>query len=313
MSSASGERRTLDRYVFQFVDERAARGEITKATRKNFVSTLRGFSDVVGARPLERLGPRDVERWLESTTRVAASTRRTMFTRVKAFARWLLARKLVRLDLMAGVQVPKVPRSVPRAMTAVDVGRVVAMAPDARGRAIVALLVGMGLRCVEVARLQSGDWERESETVTVRGKAGHERVLPVPEIVVTALEEYLDEWPMRRGPLIRSYNDHGSPLTAAAISRYVSEWMGDAGVKHHAHDGVSAHALRHTAASDVLDRCGDLRVVQAMLGHEHLSSTSIYLRRAAIGEMREAMEGRDYADVASKSRSALETPNSPTS
>ena len=70
--------------------------------------------------------------------------------------------------------------------------------------------------------------------------------------------------------------------------------MRRAGVKRGNYDGVSGHALRHTAASDVLDRCGDLRQVQQMLGHSSLATTAIYLRRADAGQIRAAMEGRDY-------------------
>ena len=59
-------------------------------------------------------------------------------------------------------------------------------------------------------------------------------------------------------------------------------------------DGVSTHAFRHTCASDVLDHSGDLRVVQQMLGHSDLKTTAIYLRVAGLGDVRSAMEGRDY-------------------
>jgi site-specific recombinase XerD len=74
----------------------------------------------------------------------------------------------------------------------------------------------------------------------------------------------------------------------------VQQWMVDAGLKRRPRDGVSAHSLRHTCASDVLDACHDLRVVQQMLGHQHLATTAIYLRRADLSQMRDAMAGRRY-------------------
>jgi site-specific recombinase XerD len=116
--------------------------------------------------------------------------------------------------------------------------------------------------------------------------------------VTTALARVLDDWSavagVGAGPLVRQERRRNERLSAETISTYVSRWMRTAGLKRSRWDGRSAHALRHTAASDVLDACHDLRVVQAMLGHEHLSSTSIYLRRASLGQMREAMEGRGY-------------------
>jgi integrase len=83
-------------------------------------------------------------------------------------------------------------------------------------------------------------------------------------------------------------------LAPDTISGMVSEWMRAAGVKSWARDGVSAHALRHTCASDVLEHSKDLRAVQDMLGHRHLQTTSVYLRRANLDRLREAMGGRRY-------------------
>jgi len=75
--------------------------------------------------------------------------------------------------------------------------------------------------------------------------------------------------------------------------------MRDAGVKAGALDGRSAHGLRRTAASDVMDLCGDITIVQELLGHRLVSTTAEhYLRRVPIESMRAAMEGRTYGEVA---------------
>jgi site-specific recombinase XerC len=189
---------------------------------------------------------------------------------------------------------PRKPRTIPRAMPKADVGRLFDVAPDPRARAIVALGVGCGLRCVEISRLRVEDWDRAGKTLRITGKSGHQRELPVPGLVQQALTNYMVGCPATTGPLIRSYVQRTKSLLPATISDLVASWMALAGVKVGPRDGVSAHALRHTCASDVLDECGDLRVVQEMLGHEHLSTTAIYLRRAGIGKLRDAMEGRRY-------------------
>lgn len=115
----------------------------------------------------------------------------------------------------------------------------------------------------------------------------------MPDEVAKALDEYLAEYPAQFGPLIRAYRTD-TRLMPDSISGMVSEWMRAAGVKRRSRDGRSAHSFRHTAASDVLDKCPDLRVVQQMLGHAHLTTTTIYLRRASMGQLREAMAGRRY-------------------
>jgi site-specific recombinase XerC len=115
----------------------------------------------------------------------------------------------------------------------------------------------------------------------VRGKADHERELPVPTDVALLLHAHLGG------------RDHGPLLGmgAALISRRVSGWMDAAGLKARPYDGVSAHALRHTMASDMLDRCGNVRTVQAALGHQSLATTQRYLRPASLEQLRAAMGG----------------------
>jgi integrase len=82
-------------------------------------------------------------------------------------------------------------------------------------------------------------------------------------------------------------------ISARWISKRIGRLMADAGI-HRPGDRRTAHALRHTAASDVLDRCHDVRTVQQMLGHASLQSTEVYLRRADLNRLRRAMSGRVY-------------------
>jgi site-specific recombinase XerD len=117
-------------------------------------------------------------------------------------------------------------------------------------------------------------------------------VLPVTEQVEKAWLDHLAVDPTPAGPLFR--NHRGGRLHAGTVSNWVAAAMTEAGIKRHAWDRACAHALRHTAASDTLDACKDLRVVMAMLGHRDLSTTSIYQRRSQVGELRTAMGTRPY-------------------
>ena len=87
--------------------------------------------------------------------------------------------------------------------------------------------------------------------------------------------------------------------SARTISGYTRRWLRDAGVKSRSLDGRSAHGLRRTAGSDVMDACGDIRVVQEMLGHSQIETTArYYLRPVTLAQMRAAMEGRTYRSAA---------------
>lgn len=287
---------SLGPLVHAYVRERRARRELAAVTAENTLSTLLGFAEVVGRRPVHRLSQRDVERWLESRSHLAPSSRRNQFSKVQCFTKWLHRRGHTARNVADDVTRPRQPRSVPRALPPYAIAQLQRALPDARARVLFWLGYGMGLRCIEMERLELADWDRSAGLVVVRGKGSHQRVVPVePVQALWAFDAYLDEHPAAGGPFVRSYNAPHDALTAQAISRMGAEWMWAAGVKRRRNDGVSWHALRHTAATELLDACGDLRVVQEFLGHQHLSSTSVYLARAGVGRMRDAMRSRRYS------------------
>jgi integrase/recombinase XerC len=157
------------------------------------------------------------------------------------------------------------------------------------------LMLGCGLRAAEVATLELADWDQDGQTLFVRGKGGHERMVPVPDEVAVHLDKYLTDRGRHAGILIGAQRPpRGKALNPSAVVKLVSAWMAKAGIKAGPYDGRSGHALRHTCASDVYELSKDLRTVQEMLGHQHLATTAIYLRHSNLDRMRAAMAGRDY-------------------
>lgn len=287
---------TLHKHIQQYVNGRYRRGEIGANTRDDYRWKLGGLDESFGDRPLTQLGPAAIDRWLESIRDRSDSTRRQNLSVVRSFCRWLVAEGKLRVDPTAHVGRIRQAKRVPRTLTEAEVGKVLKAAPDARARAVLWLMVGSGLRCVEVSRLRVEDFD--GRTVVVCGKNSDQRVVPVPVRAAEAVNAYLDEVGVTSGPLIRSELVPSAGLAPATLSGYVRDWMRAAGVKVRALDGRSAHALRRTCASDVADRA-DLRIVQQILGHSDLSVTSRhYLRPVPVAEMRQAMEGRDYLTAA---------------
>jgi len=287
---------TLGPHAHEYVSGRRRRGEISTATSCQMRSVLGILTEVHGNRPLTSFGCRTIERWQEATAHHKPSTRSSAWSIVRGFTGWLHDKNLITTDPCAGLKAPRRPRTEPRALDGGAVAELLRVAPDARARAIVWLEVGLGLRRIEVHRLTVEDWLRRDGLLRVCGKGGHERTVPMISAAAAALDAYLAECPATVGPMIRSTTDPSRALSLSALSHYMAVWMYAAGIKNAPRDGVNGHALRHTAASDVLDRCGDLRTVQEMLGHRSLQTTAVYLRRAGIGKMRDAME-RSYHPV----------------
>ena len=281
-------------HAHQYVTERARRHEFTGQSPRVILSALRRFWQGVDDPPVSELTRDMIEAWLASEPDLSRSTARQRLSAVRGFCRWMVLHDIIPRDPTLGIQGAKEPRSVERALPAPSVAATFDVVPDRRGRLILSLAVQEMLRVSEIARLQCGDVDQINGTILVVGKGGHQRVVPLTDATRRAVNDYLSEFPLRAGPLIRSYQHPNRGVGSNYLSRLVSRWMYQAGIKTRPHDGVSCHALRHTGASDVVDKETDLRVVQQALGHTFLSTTQRYLRRVQVEKMREAMEGREY-------------------
>ena len=240
---------------------------------------------------LDELGPEHMLAWWASTADLAPSSRRTHRSVISCYLAWL--RRCGWLDTDPLSVVPRVPkvRHAPRTLTPNEVSLLLERADgDPRLAAVLALMYGLGLRCVDISRLQTDDIDRASMIVTVVGKGRHTDLLPLPKWVAEALDRYVTRW--AGGPLIRNERRGFThlPLSAQRISEIVAIHARECGVKRSCHDGRGAHALRRTLATELLADGANIRQVQAVLRHASLQSTEHYLRRAEVADLRPVLE-----------------------
>ena len=287
---------TLTRHVLDYMASRRAAGVYGQKSQRVVAPRLHDFARSHGNRPIHHVNTQTVERWLAELDHrgVARNTKACYLVSVRAFCAWMVDRGHLAANPCDGVPPIRRDRPVPRAQSTANVAKIIDACTDDRERAIVWLMVGCGLRRMEVAGLRWEHWDDRAGIIEVRhSKFGRERVLPVPDEVAAVLGRLRGGG--MTGPIIESKRDPHQAISVEHVGRVVRRVMERAGVKHRPYDGVSGHALRHTCASDVLDRSHDLRVVQAMLGHQSLQASSVYLRRATPEQLREAMAGRTYA------------------
>lgn len=289
---------TLDPLVVAYLAARQRRGELEAITIRGYRNHLFTFSASYGRRPLSQLGPRAVERYVEqlTTAGLAKSTQSQHLSTLRGFARWCVLERHVDRDWTLAAPRIRRPRQVPRDMETPHVEAIIKAARDSRERLIAWLWWGCALRCVEVARLQVDDYDPVSRLLHVTGKAKHERVVPVPAPVRSAMLAYLGDAGHTTGHLVRRLTDGGGPVSPERISGIGQRLVRDAGVKVRRYDGRSAHGIRAAAASDLYDACADPLTVQEFLGHQNLQVTSIYLRRRKVEAVREAQDAR-HLDV----------------
>lgn len=198
---------------------------------------------------------------------------------VRCLLRWALSTGRFDRDLTAGILKPAgTRRSVPRGVQADQVAALLAICDPAtaigtRDRALVLMLVRLGLRAGEAAHLMLDDIDWASGQVTVTGK-GREHVLPLPVDVGQALEAWLRLRPeaLDRAVFVRTRAPR-QMMTTSGISGIIARLSALAGI-----DPIYAHRLRHTAAMDVLAAGGTLTEAKELLGHVYTVTTMTYAK-----------------------------------
>ncbi len=175
-----------------------------------------------------------------------------------------------------------VPRKLPVTISTEEVERLVHR-PDSdtiiglRDRAMLTLLYGTGIRATECASLRQGQVDLGEMTITVRGKGGHERAIPLNEQVVSVLRKYMDA----RGPALPTApffrSRFGAHLSRTSIYERVRTW----GQRSHLTKALSPHRLRHTFATHLVRAGVGIVTIRDLLGHRQISSTQIYLHVTA--------------------------------
>ena len=148
-------------------------------------------------------------------------------------------------------------------------------AASRRDRAVLLLLLRLGLRAIEVARLQLDDVDWRRGEVVIRGKGRRDERLPLPTDVGEAIVAYLrhDRPSVAERSLFMNVRVPYSPMTAQAVKDAVRSAAGRADLS-----GVSAHRLRHTAAADMLHAQAPLAEIGQVLRHRSSATTAIYAK-----------------------------------
>lgn len=286
---------TLSGLTYRYVTEREHKGEVTAATARQMRSRLYAFAIHTPVTP-DKLTRRHIDRWL-SAPGLSPHYRRARLSTLRGFCQWAVLNKHLRSDPTLGVQFAKLPPLLPRALNGEQARAVAGTSrADRRTALMVSLMLNEGLRRAEVAAVQLGDLDRRAELLAVRGKGGRGGVtarLPLSTETMRLLVAYLPSVCHSSGPLFRSRINPDNGISPARVGELVMQTMRDAGVKQYNGDGRSAHALRHTAAQDLVDAGVDMRTVQRVLRHASIRNTELYVRGEVRG-LRRAMDGRRY-------------------
>ena len=194
---------------------------------------------------------------------------------LRSFFKFLCRKEILQINPVQRVASPKLGRKLPHFLY-LDQVEVLLRAPDctnllgSRDQVIMELLYGSGLRVSELVGLNQENLDLESGLIRVLGKGSKERVVPVTNYAIQAIEVYLGLRSDNNQALLLNYQ--GTRLSDRSVRRILDKLVARISLEQH----VNPHMLRHSFATHLLDGGADLRSVQELLGHQKLSSTQIY-------------------------------------
>lgn len=276
-----------DASVEQFIAELAHQRRASPHTLTAYRRDLARLQAGVGDRPLADIKSHELRRQamrLHGQGLAARSVARTL-SAWRAYYRWLARRGTLAADPCVGLRAPKRPRLLPKALGIEQAAALLAAPAEsaesadnllaARDRAMFELFYSSGLRLAELVSLDIvGGLDLAAAEVTVTGKRGKTRTVPVGAKAVEALHAWLDlraRLAVQNEPAL-FVGRRGRRLTPRAVELRLEQWVRKCGLGLHVHP----HMLRHSFASHVLQSSGDLRAVQEMLGHASIATTQIY-------------------------------------
>lgn len=212
---------------------------------------------------------------------VVAKSQARILCGIRAFYRFLLLDGYIDADPSELLESPKLPFHIPEYLTLEEVDQLEASfdmsKPESqRNRAIIEVLFSCGLRVSELVTLKLSDLYLEEKFVRVIGKGNKERLVPISDKAIHELELWFSDrchLDIKKGEEDYVFlNRRGSHLTRVMILIMIKRQAEEAGIKK----VISPHTLRHSFATALLKGGADLRVIQALLGHEDIGTTEIY-------------------------------------
>lgn len=290
----STEEQTIEMFLEMLSAERGAAANTISAYRRD----LEDFRNFLHrrARLIAAAAPPDISAYVAeaSATGLKATSLARRLSAVRQLYKFLVAEGQVTADPTLGQAGPRKERALPKTLNVAEVDRLIETAAQRAGKAkglerlravrlhcLIEMLYATGMRVSELVSLPRDVLAGDARVLTIKGKGGRERLVPLNSKARAALEHYLQ---LGREPndavaatvatkwLFPSKSTQGH-LTRQRFGQDLKDLAAEAGLDP---DRISPHVLRHAFASHLLDRGADLRTVQQLLGHADISTTEIY-------------------------------------
>jgi len=270
----------MERYIDKFIRYLEIEKNYSPHTILNYKLDLKDFAGFLGELDIEKVDYLFLRKYLAHLKEKGFTSRSVgrRLSALRSFFKFLTREGLVKNNPMASLSSPKLDKHLPQFLTEEEAVRLIeaAFPKDAkdeqglRDRAILETFYSTGIRISELVGLNVEQIDFISGVVRVMGKGKKERMVPIGEEALSAIRRYLDKRKKQEDAVFLNRNSRR--ITDRGVRNIVKKYIRLASIRQ----GVSAHTLRHSFATHLLNRGADLRSVQELLGHANLSTTQIY-------------------------------------
>ncbi|MBP5398076.1 MAG: tyrosine recombinase XerD [Bacteroidales bacterium] len=273
----------LEQYAYWLRMERAMAANTASSYLRDTAAFLGWAEEERGVEPegdLSGITPDDILLYFKAREDLSKRSQARLLSALRSFFTWMVAEGDLEGNPCDGVDMPKIGRYIPQVLSVEEVEAMIDTVDTstwngARDRALLEVLYGCGLRVSEAAGLRLSDIFEKECFVRVVGKGNKQRVIPIGECALEALNAWFAVRPQPDRPQDANLvflNRFGRGLSRISIFKMIKKQALLAGINKE----ISPHTLRHSFATHLVENGADLRVVQEMLGHESILTTEIY-------------------------------------
>ena len=256
------------------------KGYSPKTTRE-YAYDLQMFNNFNNERSIELRTTTDLRRFFLYLKRDKNYSPRSLHRKIcslKSFYKFLKKEAYISSNPAESIESPKIPKSLPKTISVEETLHFLQTPDSIRDRTILFLLYGTGIRVSELSNLDVDSIDIENRMLRiVGGKGNKDRLIPLPDVLIPILEEYMDKRRDDTNSSALILNRSGKRLTSRSIQRLVKKYREQANLQD---KKLTPHTLRHSFATHLIENGADLRSVQELLGHMDISTTQVYTHLA---------------------------------
>lgn len=277
-------------YIDEYVNHIKLTKNYSEHTLKAYSKDLCAFAEHLSSRRMPicliDVRPEHIRSYLAAlySEKIERKTAARKISSLRSFYRFLVSRAIIDASPVVGVRFPKQARRLPIFLDDCDIEKLFTTPPadtwlGLRDRAILEVLYGGGLRVSEAVGLNVDDVDFSLAVVKVRGKGRKERLSPIGDYALAAINKYRQAMDSHFAVEGVSFdknalflNKHGKRISDRSVRRNLDKYLIAAGMDI----SITPHTLRHTFATHILNNGADLRSVQELLGHKSIAATQVY-------------------------------------